>query len=419
MTLAMAAVGDLVSPRERGRYQGYIAATFAVATAVGPLLGGLVVDHTSWRWIFYLNVPVGAVALVALSTRLSAPAADRPRQPLDVVGAALLSGATTALLLTCLWGGNRYPWVSAPIVALVGTTLVLSGALVVRERRAADPIVPVRLLGTPVVAIASAVLFLTTASLFAVTVFVPVFLQAATGASPTRAGLLLVPMMGGVTVSTTLAGRSIARTGRYKRFPVVGLAMMTAALALLGAVAPQRSVVATGMGLVLFGLGFGLVSQVLITAVQNAVDRQRLGIATATTAFFRALGGAMSAAVLGVVFVAGAGSSAQSGTLHTLDAVARVHLTNALQTVFLAAAPLAAIALIVVLWLPERPLRTSGAAPASPRSEVSDESAERSDARQPAAPAVLAMREMREAREVREVRDVTHTQPTSQEVAST
>ena len=389
MTLAMAPVGDLVSPRERGRYQGYIAATFAVATAVGPLLGGLVVDHVSWRWVFYINLPVGAVALVALSTRLSAPAGDRPQQPLDVIGAALLSGATTALLLTCLWGGSRYPWASAPIVALVSATLVLSGALVLREQRVADPIAPMRLLGTPVVAIASAALFLATASLFAVTVFVPVFLQAATGASPTRAGLLLVPMMVGVTVSTTLAGRSIARTGRYKRFPVAGLAMMTAALALLGAVAPQRSVVATGAALVVFGLGFGLVTQVLITAVQNAVDRQRLGIATATTAFFRALGGAVSAAVLGVVFAAGAGTSADSGTLHSLDTVARVHITNAVQTVFLAAAPLAAIALIVVLWLPEHPLRPSGAAQTSPPTQASGASPERSDRARPALPAAV------------------------------
>jgi EmrB/QacA subfamily drug resistance transporter len=400
MTLAMAAVGELVSPRERGRYQGYIAATFAAATAVGPLLGGLVVDHGSWRWIFYINLPVGAVALVALSTRLSAPVTDRPQQPLDIVGAALLSGATTAFLLTCLWGGSRYPWASAPIVALVSAMLVLSGALVARERRAVDPIVPLRLLGTPVIAIASAALFLATASLFAVTVFVPLFLQAATGASPTSAGLLLVPMMGGVTVSTTLAGRSIARTGRYKRFPIAGLALMTAALVLLGALAPQRSLLATGLGLAVFGLGFGLVTQVLIVAVQNAVDRQRLGIATATASFFRALGGAVSAAVLGVVFAAGAGTSAQSGALHTLDAVARVHITNAVQTVFLAAAPLAAIAMIVVLWLPEHPLQTTGAPQAPPPAQASGESPERPDPTRAAVPAV------------------THAQPISKEVAS-
>jgi MFS family permease len=344
MTLAMAAVGDLVSPRQRGRYQGYISATFAVATAVGPLLGGLVVDHASWRWVFYINVPVGTVALFALTSRLKAAAPDRARQPLDIVG------------------------------ALMATTAVLAGALVLRERRAVDPIVPLRLLGTPVVAIASAALFLATASLFAVTVFVPVFLQAAAGVSPTEAGLLLVPMMGGVTLSTTLAGRSIARTGRYKRFPILGLALMTAALTLLGAVASQRSVLATAVGLAVFGLGFGLVTQVLIVAVQNAVDRRRLGIATATTSFFRALGGAVSAAVLGVVFASGAGAgvgagtTAQSATLHTLDAVGRVHLAHAVQTVFFAAAPLAAVALIVLLWLPEHPLQTRGGqqAPSSP-----------------------------------------------------
>ena len=366
MTLAMAAVGDLVSPRERGRYQGYIAATFAVATAVGPLLGGLVVDHASWRWVFYINVPVGIVALVALTTRLRAPAPDRPRQPLDVVGASLLAGATTALLLTCLWGGSRYPWGSVPVVALIATAVVLAGALVLRERRAADPIVPLRLLTTPVVAIASAALFLATASLFAVTVFVPVFLQAAAGVSPTRAGLLLVPMMAGVTLSTTLAGRRIARTGHYKRFPIAGLALMSAALVVLGLMAPQRSVLVTGLGLAVFGLGFGMVTQVLIVAVQNSVDRQRLGIATATTAFFRALGGAISAAVLGVVFVSGAGTSAQGATLHTLGAIGRVHITHAVQTVFFVAAPLAALALIVLLWLPEHPLQTRSPAQAPP-----------------------------------------------------
>jgi MFS family permease len=229
---------------------------------------------------------------------------------------------------------------------------------------------------------------------------VPVFLQAATGASPTRAGLLLVPMMLGVTVSTTLAGRSIARTGRYKRFPIAGLALMTAALTLLGAVAPQRSLVATGLGLAVFGLGFGLVTQVLIVAVQNAVDRQRLGIATATTGFFRALGGAVSAAVLGVVFATGAGTSAESGTFHTLDAVARTHITNAVQTVFFVAAPLAAIAMIVVLWLPEHPLQTRGAPQSPPQAQAAPEPPERPDATPPAVPAE------------------THAHPTTKEVTS-
>src|SRR3954463_14134194 len=249
MTLAMAAVGDLVSPRERGRYQGYIAATFAAATVLGPLVGGLLVQHASWRWVFYVNLPVGALALAGLRARLPAPDPDRERAttPLDLAGAALLPTATSALLLPCLWGGDRYAWGSAPIVALIATTLVAAAALVVRERRAPDPVVPVGLLATPTVALASATLFFGTAALFAVVVFVPVFLQAATGATPTEAGLLMGPMMAGVTVSTMLGGRAIERSGRYKRFPVAGLALMTAALVLLAVVAPHRSAAETAV----------------------------------------------------------------------------------------------------------------------------------------------------------------------------
>jgi EmrB/QacA subfamily drug resistance transporter len=358
MTLAMAAVGDLVAPRERGRYQGYIAATFAVATVLGPLLGGVLVDHASWRWVFYVNLPVGIAALVGLSTRLPAPATDRPERPLDASGAALLAGATSALMLACVWGGERYAWDSAPILGLIAATVLLSAALVVRERRAADPIVPFHLLRTRAVAVASTALFFATAALFAITVFVPLFLQTTTGASPTQAGLLLVPMMIGVTLSTTLSGRSIERTGRYKRFPIAGLALMTAALGLLAALASDPSQVATGIGLVVFGLGFGMVTQVLIVAVQNNVERRELGVATATTGFFRALGGAIGAAVLGAVFAARAGIHAAEGGIGALGAVARADIVDAVQIVFAVAAPLAAIALIAVVRLPELPLQT-------------------------------------------------------------
>jgi EmrB/QacA subfamily drug resistance transporter len=347
MTLAMVAVGDLVAPRERGRYQGYIAAAFAVATVVGPLAGGLIVDHASWRWVFYVNLPIGLAALALLNATLPAgepQSADG--RPLDLPGAALLAAGTGMLLLTCLWGGDRYAWDSPTILGLAASTLAAAGALVVRERRAPDPIVPVRLLTARPVAVASAALFLGTAALFAVTVFVPLFLQVATGATPTGAGLLMVPMMLGITISTTLSGRAIARTGRYKRFPVAGLAGMAAALALMAAVAGTRSQAAAALALALFGLGFGLVSQVLVVAVQNAVERSQLGIATATTGFFRALGGSMGAAGLGAVFAAGGAKGDPAD------------VAGAVQVVFLTAAPLAAIALLVVLRLPEVPLRT-------------------------------------------------------------
>ena len=346
MTLAMASIGDLVSPRERGRYQGYIAATFAAATVLGPLVGGLLVQGPGWRWVFYVNLPLGLAALAGLQLRLPAGTDERPARPLDVSGAALLAGATTTFMLACVWGGARYAWDSPAILALIGATALLGGALVARERRAQDPIVPFALLRTRSVAVASTALFLGTAALFSVTVFVPLFLQTATGASPTEAGLLLAPMMLGTTLSTMLSGRYIARTGRYKRFPIAGLGLMAAALALLAAVTGHPSRTATGIGLVVFGLGFGMVTQVLIVAVQNSVDRRELGVATAATGFFRALGGAVGAAALGAVFAAHAGSGLPADIVH------------AVQLVFAVAAPLAAVALLVVLRLPERALRS-------------------------------------------------------------
>jgi EmrB/QacA subfamily drug resistance transporter len=363
MTLAMAAVGDLVAPRERGRYQGYIAAVFAVATVVGPLIGGVLVEHTSWRWVFLVNLPIGAAALAGLSLRLPAAEVERADRPLDAFGALLLAGATSALMLTCIWGGSRFAWGSAPIAGLIASTLVLSIVLLVWERRAADPIVPFHLLRTRAVAVASSALFLATAALFSITVFVPLLLQTATGATPTEAGLLLAPAMLGITVSTTLSGRSIARTGRYKRFPIAGLALMTVALGLLAGFTANPSALTIGIGLVVFGLGFGMVTQVLITAVQNTVDRSELGIAMAVTGFFRGLGGAVGAAVLGAVFAAQAGSHASDAGAAGLAGTLRTDVIDGVQSVFLVAAPLAAIALLVVLRLPEAHLRTEVEAP--------------------------------------------------------
>jgi EmrB/QacA subfamily drug resistance transporter len=380
MALAMAAVGDLVSPRDRGRYQGYIAATFAAATVVGPLLGGLLVDHASWRWVFYINLPIGVAALAGLSLRLPAPDVERPEKPLDASGAALLAGATSALMLVCVWGGGRYAWDSTQILGLIVATVLLTCAVVARERRAADPIVPLTMLRTPTVAVASLALFLAIATMFSVTVFVPLFLQTTTGASATQAGLLLIPMMLGITLSTALSGRSVARTGRYKRFPIAGLALMTVALVLLAALAGHPSRTATGIGLAVFGLGFGLVTQILVVAVQNSVDRRQLGVATATTGFFRALGGAVGAAVLGAVFAARVGIHISGVDVQALGTGARADIIDGVRSVFLVAAPLAAIALIAVLRLPELPLQTRGGAPARSEGPRSREQASRTSA---------------------------------------
>jgi EmrB/QacA subfamily drug resistance transporter len=370
MTLAMAAVGDLVSPRERARYQGYIAAAFAIATVAGPLVGGVIVEHATWRWVFYVNLPIGLAALAGLHLRLPAVVVERPHHGLDIAGAALLAAATTGLMLTCVWGGARDTWTSPQILALIAATVLLAAALVWRERAAPDPIVPLELLRTRTVAVASTALFLATAALFAVNVFVPLFLQTTTGATPTQAGLLLVPMMLGITVSTNLAGRSIARTGGYRRFPIFGAGLMTAALVLLAVVAGHPARTTIGIGLAVFGLGFGMVGQVLIAAVQNGVDRRRLGVAMATTSFFRGLGGAVGAAVLGAVFAARVGTPSASAALGgavTVGPAARTDVIAGVQTVFVAAAVVAALALVVVLRLREVPLREREDAPSGAR----------------------------------------------------
>ena len=363
MSLAMAAVGDLVSPRERGRYLGFVAIAFALATVVGPLIGGVLVEHASWR-VGVLRKPAGrAAALAGLHFKLPAPSAEAARdgKPLDVSGAILLAGSTIALMLACIWGGDRYAWGSPTIIALIAGGAVLAIALVARERRAADPIVPLNLLRTRPVAVSSAALFLTTAALFSITVFVPLYLQTTTHATPTQAGLLLVPMMLGITVSTNLAGLAMSKTGRYKRYPILGLGLMTVALVLLAAVVPHPSRSATAIGLVMFGLGFGMVGQVLTAAVQNSVPPEQLGIGMATTTFFRGLGGAVGAAVLGAIFAAQARTTTTTAGLRHLSAGARAEVIHGVQSVFLTAAPIAAIALIVVLALREAPLRGSAA----------------------------------------------------------
>jgi len=356
MTLAMAIVGDIVAPRERGRYQGYIQMVFVVASVAGPLLGGVLVDGASWRWVFYVNLPIGAIALTLIATALDLPA-QRAEARIDWAGAALLAAALSSLLLVTTWGGREYAWDSAEIIALAAAVPLLGAAFVARERRAAEPILPLRLFGDRVFVIVSAVLFLTTLAFFSVIVFAPIFFQAVTGASATGSGMLLLPLLLAATASTTLSGRVISRTGRYKVFPIAGLALMTAGLLALSRIGAGTSQATAALLLVVFGLGFGMVSQVLTIALQNAVERHDLGIATASANLVRALGGSIGVALFGALFAGGLGETAGLDPQATADA---------LHTVFLVAAPFAAAGLLVVLLMHEVPLR--GAAPAGARS---------------------------------------------------
>jgi EmrB/QacA subfamily drug resistance transporter len=381
MTLAMAIVADIVSPRERGRYQGYIQMVFVLASVAGPLLGGLFVDNLTWRWVFFVNVPIGVVALAVISTQLHLPV-KRARPQIDYLGAALVSGGLTALLLVVTWGGRQFAWGSVEIVTLGASAVVLLGAFVGQELRASEPILPLRLFREPVFAVVTATLFLTTLSFFAAIVFTPLFMQLVTGASATESGFLLLPLLLAATTSTAVAGRLITRTGRYKVFPVTGLALMAAGLFLLSRMDAGTSRTTAAVFLVVFGTGFGMVSQILMLAIQNSVARSEIGIATASANLFRSLGGAVGVAVFGAVFAsrldvwlprelpdgsAGIDShSVQSGpdALASLPAGVQAGVgeavAHALQTVFLVASPIAALGLLVVLFLRELPLTGPG-----------------------------------------------------------
>ena len=344
MTLAMAIVADIIAPRERGRYQGYIQMVFVLASVAGPLLGGLFTDEASWRWVFYVNLPIGAVAL-AISTRLRLPAGSG-RARIDVLGAALLGAGLTAILLVTTWGGREYAWGSPEIVGLAVAAVVLLAGFLAQERRAPEPVLPLRMFREPVFDVVSAVLFLTTCAFFAAIVFLPLFLQRVTGASAVQSGLQLLPLLLAGTLSTAVIGRVVTRTGRYKVFPAVGLGLMAIGLFLLSRLDETSSHATIALDMVVFGLGFGMVSQLLVLAIQNAVDRRDIGIATASANLFRSLGGSVGAALFGAIFASRVSAGAGPG-----------EIADALDTVFLAAAPVAALALVVVLFLKEKPLR--------------------------------------------------------------
>ncbi len=326
MTLAMALVADIVNPRERGRYQGYIQMVFVVASVAGPLLGGVFADHLSWRWVFYVNLPIGAAALALTASSLHLPVRRAPAR-VDYLGGALLAGALTSILLVTTWGGREYAWDAAEIAGLAAVAALLTGAFVARERSAPEPLLPLRLFREPVFVVVSAALFLAMLAFFAVIVFMPIYLQVVEGASAPAA---------------------------TKLFPVTGLGLMAAGLLGLSRIGTGTPLVATGLVLAVFGIGFGMVTQVLTIAIQNAVDRRDLGIATASANLFRALGGAFGVALFGSVFASRLGSDPEH-----LQGAGASEVASALHTVFLIGAPVALLGLLVVLALREIPLRTA------------------------------------------------------------
>jgi EmrB/QacA subfamily drug resistance transporter len=382
MVTAQAIIADIVSPRERGRYQGYVGAVFGTASILGPLLGGFFTDHLSWRWVFYINLPLGIGALVVNAAVLpSAPprAAGSARPRVDYLGIVLLSTAVTCIVLLTTWGGSVFPWSSPIILGLAGACVTLLVLFALVERRASDPLIPPPLFRDRTFDVASATSFVIGFAMFGVISFIPVFMQVVSGASATGSGLSLLPFMLGLFSASILSGRRISRTGRYKRYPVVGTALATVGVFLFSTMNEETPRVVSALYMAMAGAGLGLTMQVMVVAMQNSVERRYLGVGTSTVSFFRSVGGSCGVALFGAIFnhrllhelaEIGTGDllAGHEGrgrgllrVLETLPPDVRHQVAGAfaraLSVSFFVAAPCLATTFVLVLFLEEKPLR--------------------------------------------------------------
>ncbi len=387
MVVTMAVIGDIFTPRERGRYQGMFGAIFGLATVVGPLIGGFFVQHLSWRWIFYVNLPLGLLALGVIGLAFTGPRVRRTHT-VDFAGALLLALTLTGLLALTSFGGTSFAWESPAILALAFSIVLGLVGFVLVESRAAEPIMPIPLFGNAVFAIACTVGFIVGLALFGAVTYMPLYLQVVRGANPTTAGLALTPMMAGVLVTSIASGQIISRVGRYRPFPIAGTAVMTVGLALLSTLGSKTDIwLACVYMLVLgLGLGLGMVMQVLVLAVQNAVDYRHLGVATSGTTLFRSIGGSIGVSLFGAIFTAQLigilavklpsaaalpMATSAAGLLALPTAVRIVYIdafTKALRHVFLDAAGVAAIGFAFSWLLKELPLQEVARAEAAAES---------------------------------------------------
>jgi EmrB/QacA subfamily drug resistance transporter len=300
MALAQAIIADLVSPRERGRYIGYFIIVFAGSSVAGPLLGGLFVDHLSWRWVFFINVPLGLVAFFVSSRVLKLPS-RHGHGKIDVIGAALIMAAASCILLATSWGGNEYAWGSSTIMALFGAGAALSAVFVLNELRAQDPLVPLRLFRNQVFSVANTIGLVGGMAMFGTIAFLPLYMQVVKGVSPTESGLRMLPLILGILTMAIVSGRLISKHGKYRHFPIIGTGILVIALFLLSLLDEASSWPAIWFSILLTGIGMGLIMQTITLAAQNAVEYRFMGTATAAVNFFRSMGGALGVAVFGAI----------------------------------------------------------------------------------------------------------------------
>jgi EmrB/QacA subfamily drug resistance transporter len=390
MAIALSIIGDIIPPRERGRYQGYFGAVFGVSSVAGPLLGGWFTDGPGWRWIFYVNLPVGIAALAITSLALNVPTIPREHR-IDYLGAALIVASVSALLLYLDWAGNAYGWFAPGPLALLAASVALAILFVLVERRAAEPIIPPRLFDNQVFTVGNIFGFQAGIAMFGTIIFLPFYFQGVMGMSPTESGLALLPAVLGILTTSIVSGRLITLTGRYKIFPIVGAVTLTVALFLFSRLQVDTPFWQIALIELAFGAGLGCTMQTIITAVQNAVDFRDLGAATSATTFFRQMGGTIGAAVFGAVLAnrlavhlsaqlgaaATTGAAVNTNSLPAIQAlpepikgVVLTALTHALTDIFLFGVPVAALAVVVALFLEEMPLRTRPRQPESAASEA-------------------------------------------------
>jgi EmrB/QacA subfamily drug resistance transporter len=378
--VTIAVVGDIIPPRDRGRYQGYFGAVFGVSTVVGPLLGGFFVDNLSWRWIFYVNIPIGLTALAVIATAFQ-PRAQQAKPTIDYLGAALLAGGLAAIVLYTSLGGTTYAWDAPQMIALIVGGCVLLAAFVLVEARAPEPILPLELFRNRVFSVTSAVSFIIGVALFGAVTYLPLYLQDVKGHSPTISGLLITPMMAGLLITSIGSGQLISRFGRYKPFPIAGTAIMAVGLWLLSRLHVDTSTLVTSGYMLVLGLGLGLVIQVLVLAAQNAVDYKYLGVASSGSTLFRQIGGSIGVALFGAIFAnrlasnlaaqfpAGVHAPATPNPAVLKRLPPAVHdayataITEALRPVFLTAAAITVLGFLLTWLLREVPLRTTTQAP--------------------------------------------------------
>ena len=399
---SQAIIGDVIPPRQRGRYMGYFGAVFGLSSVLGPLAGGWFTQHLTWRWIFYINVPIGIFALFAIATVLHIPVKRVPHK-IDLAGLTLLSVGVTSIILLTTWGGTQYAWGSKPVLALAAVSAAALVAFCVVETKVEEPIIPLDLFRIQTFSVATAVSFVIGFTMFGAIVYLPLYLQVVHGASPTKSGLELLPMVAGLLCTFILSGRLVSKTGRYKIFPIVGTAITAFGLALLTRLDPHTPYGLVALFMFVIGLGLGLVMQVLVVAVQNTVPHARLGTATSTATFFRTIGGAFGVAALGAVFnnrllselrahaspaelrrLAGgslAENPAQISQLppHQRDAIVDA-FSHALQTVFFVAVPFAIVAFALCWLMKETPLRTTAFVSTTSRVVLNGDAAEHDDA---------------------------------------